>query len=259
MKRLLCLAALLLLAALAAAPRPARADMPFGPGEKLSYDLFWTFIPAGSATLETLDVEQLEGRPALHFRALAQSAPFVDKFYKVRDSLEAWTDTGVTRALLYKKDQSEGDYVRHYLVRFDKNGNVAYRYSKGALKNAVIIPFGTFDPLSMLFLFRTKSLYVGMEFAAPVTDGEKCVTGTAKVVRRERITTKAGQFDTFLVEPDVRNIGGVFRKSPDATLQVWITDDARRIPVRVKSKVVVGHFSMELTGYEPPKHNKAAH
>jgi hypothetical protein len=262
MKRLPTLAVLLLLLAaglaVGLAPGDARADAPFGPGEKLSYDLFWTFIPAGSATLETLESEPVDGHPALHFRALAQSSPFVDKFYKVRDSIESWVDQGVTRALLYKKDQSEGDYVRHYLVRFDRNGNVAYRYSKGALKNAVLIPFGTFDPLSMLFLFRTKSLHVGMEFAAPVTDGEKSVTGTAKVVRREHLSTKAGEFDTLLVEPDVRNIGGVFRKSPDATLQVWITDDARRIPVRVKSKVAVGHFSMELTGYTPPK-NKAAH
>ena len=142
--------------------------------------------------------------------------------------------------------------MRNYLVRFDKNGNVAYRYSKGALKNAVIIPSGSFDPLSMLFLFRTKALAPGFEFAAPVTDGEKSITGTAKVVKRETIKTPAGEFDTLLVEPDVRNIGGVFRKSPNATLQVWITNDARRIPVRVKSKVAVGHFSMELTGYEPP-------
>jgi hypothetical protein len=254
MKRVLAVAVLLLLLT----SPSARADIPFGPGEKLSYDLYWTFIPAGSATLETLDAEPVEGHPALHFRALAQSLPFVDKFYKVRDSIESWVDPGVTRALLYKKDQSEGDYVRHYLVRFDGNGNVAYRYSKGALKNAVLIPLGTFDPLSMLFLFRTKELHVGMTFAAPITDGEKSVTGTAKVVRRETIKTKAGEFDTLLVEPDVRNIGGVFRKSPDATLQVWITNDARRIPVRVKSRVVVGHFSMELTGYTPPK-NKAAH
>lgn len=254
MKRLLsCVVLLLLLASV-----PARAELPFGHGEKLSYDIYWTFILAGSATLETLDSEPVEGRAALHFRALAKSTPFVDTFYKVRDTIESYTDREVTRSLLYRKDQSEGTYVRNYLVKFDKNGNVAYRYSKGALKNAVIIPTGTFDPLSMLFVFRTKPLSVGYEFYAPVTDGEKSITGKAKVVRRETISTKAGEFDTLLVEPDVRDIGGVFRKSPNATLQVWITNDARRIPVRVKSKVVVGHFSMELTGYEPPK-NKAAH
>ena len=258
MKRFPALVVILLLAALCAAvsaAEPARAELPFGPGEKLSYDIFWTFIRAGSATLETLAPEPVEGQQALHFRALAQSTPFIDTCYKVRDTIEAFTDPGVTRSLLYKKDQQEGDYVRNYVVRFDKNGNVAYRYSKGVFRNAVIIPTGTFDPLAMLFLFRTKPLALGYDFAAPVTDGEKSVAGTAKVIRRERITTPAGEFDTFVVEPDVKNIGGVFRKSPNATLQVWITADARRIPVRVQSKVVVGYFSMELTGYEAPHTN----
>jgi hypothetical protein len=153
----------------------------------------------------------------------------------VRDEIQSWVDPGVTRALLYQKDQSEGDYVRHYLIRFNPQGNMAFRYSKGALKNAVRTEPGTFDPLSMLFLFRTKPLSVGYDFYAPVTDGEKSITGKARVVRREKISTPAGEFDTFLVEPDVRDIGGVFRKSPNATLQVWITNDARRIPVRRSS------------------------
>lgn len=205
----------------------------------------------------------MEGRPAPRFRALARSAPFLDTFYKVRDELDSWVDPGVTRALphkplAHKKDQREGGYARHSLIRFDANGNVAHRYSHGKLRNAVIIPQGAFDPLSMLFLFRTKSLAPGMTLAAPVTDGGKSVTGTARVVRRETIKTKAGAFDTPLVEPDVRDIGGGFRKSPHASPRVWITNDARRIPVRVESGVVVGYFSMELTGDDTPQH-KAEH
>jgi hypothetical protein len=255
MKRILILSALLL----ALACSPARADHPFGPGEKLTYGIFWTFIRAGTATLEMLPNEIVEGQPAMHLRALAQTTPFIDRFYKVRDSIESWVDPGVTRALLYKKDQVEGDYERHYVVRFDKNGNVAYRYSKGALKNAVIIPTGTFDPLSILILCRVRPLTVGKDFAAPVTDGEKCVDGQARVVRRETITTRAGEYDTLLIEPDVRDIGGVFRKSPNAKLQVWVTNDERRIPVLVKSAVIVGSFSMELLEYEPPKPQRAPH
>jgi hypothetical protein len=248
MKRL---AALALFFVLLAAP-PAWAEYPFASGEKLSYDLFWTFIRAGTATLETLPGAEAEGQKALHFRALAKSTPFIDKFYRVRDEIQSWVDPKVTHALLYQKDQSEGDYVRNYVIRFNARHNMAYRYSKGTLKNAVIIHPGTFDPLSMLFLFRTQPLSVGFEFAAPVTDGDKAVIGKARVVRRETITTPAGEFDTFLVEPEVKEIGGVFRKSPDAKLQVWITTDERRIPVRVKSKVVVGSFTMDLTGYEGP-------
>jgi len=248
MKRIVPFALLLLLLAAV----PARAEIPFAGGEKLTYDLFWTFIRAGTATLETLPGGEAEGKTALHFRALAQSTPFVDKFYRVRDSIESWVDPEVTHALLYKKDQSEGDYVRNYVIRFNPQGTMAFRYSKGALKNSVLIQPGTFDPLSMLFLCRTMPLSVGFEFAAPVTDGDKAVAGKARVVRRETITTPLGEFDTFLVEPEVKDIGGVFRKSPDSTLQIWITADARRLPVRVKSKVIVGSFSMELTAYEGP-------
>ncbi len=233
--------------------RPVQAEHLFARGEKLSYDLYWTVVKAGSATLETVPGVALDGRKTLYFRALAKSTPFIDTFYKVRDSIESWVDPGMARAWLYKKDQEEGTYIRHYLVRFDEGGSVAHRYSKGELKNAVITPYGCFDPLSMLFLFRTKPLAVGYEFAAPVTDGEKAVVGRARVVRRETVKVAAGEFDTFLVEPEIKEIGGVFRKSPDATLQVWITADARRIPVRVKSKVIVGSFSMELTGYEGPQ------
>jgi len=249
MKRLAALALLLLLLA----ALPAQAEYPFARGEKLTYDLYWTFIHAGTATLETLPAAEAEGRPALLFRAQAKSTPFIDKFYRVRDEIQSWVDPKVTHSLLYQKDQSEGDYVRHYLIRFNAQNNMAYRYSKGTLKNAVIINPGTFDPLSMLFLFRTKPLALGYEFAAPVTDGDKAVVGKARVVRRETITTKAGEFDTFLVEPEIKDIGGVFRKSPSATLQVWMTADERRIPVRVKSKVVVGSFSMDLTAYEGPQ------
>lgn len=245
--------ALLLLLLLLLAAAPARAEYPFASGEKLSYDLFWTFIRAGTATLETLPDGEAEGKKALHFRALAKSTPFIDTFYRVRDQIQSWVDPEVTRALLYQKDQEEGDYVRHYLIRFNPQGTMAFRYSKGALKNSVLIQPGTFDPLSMLFLFRTKPLALGYEFAAPVTDGDKAVVGKARVVRRETITTAAGEFDTFLVEPEIKEIGGVFRKSPDAKLQVWITADARRLPVRVKSKVIVGSFSMELTAYEGPQ------
>jgi hypothetical protein len=239
------LAALVLLAA-----APARALPPFAAGEKLSYELSWAFVRASTATLETIPGAEAEGQKALLFRAQAKSTPFIDTFYRVRDEIQSWVDPGVTRALLYKKDQEEGSYVRNYLVRFNPQGTMAFRYSKGSLKNTLLTQPGSFDPLSMLFLFRTKPLSVGYEFAAPVTDGDKAVVGKARVLRRETISTPAGEFDTFLVEPEVKEIGGVFRKSPDAKLQIWITADERRIPVRVKSKVIVGSFTMDLTAYE---------
>jgi len=48
------------------------------------------------------------------------------------------------------------------------------------------------------------------------------------------------------VEPEIRHIGGVFEKSKDAKLNVWVTADERRLPVKITSKVIIGSFVAEL-------------
>ncbi len=53
---------------------------------------------------------------------------------------------------------------------------------------------------------------------------------------------------------ELKHIGGVFEKSKNAEIKVWVTADTRRIPVKIKSKVVVGSFIGELisdAGIEP--------
>jgi len=66
----------------------------------------------------------------------------------------------------------------------------------------------------------------------------------------ELAKVEAGEFDTFLVEPDLQHVGGVFKKGKDAKLHLWVTADDRRIVVKAKSKVVVGHFVAELISTE---------
>jgi hypothetical protein len=109
---------------------------------------------------------------------------------------------------------------------------------------------GTFDPLGVFYAFRLNPLTDNLEVEAPVTDGQKCVMGRARVIRREKVAVDAGAFDTFLIEPDLRHIGGIFKKSKGAKLLLWVTADDRRIVVKVKSKVAVGHFTAELVSME---------
>lgn len=229
---------------------PAAAH-PFGPGEKLHYNIYWAFVRAGSATLEVMPRAEVDGTPAYHFQAQARSTSFVDNFYKLRDRMDSFADLNMERVLHYEKVQREGGYKRDIVLDFDWNMARLTRYSRGRFKNNLFFwPPNVFDPLSMLYKFRTNPLSVGYVFEAPVTDGKNKVMGRATVVRRETIKTSLGKFDTYLVEPETRHVGGMFKKSPKAKLQVWITADERRIPVKVKSKVAVGHFSLELTRIE---------
>ena len=232
---------------------PARAgEPPFGPGERMEYEIYWTVFHAADAVLEVLDDTEMRGEPARYFKATATSAEWIDNIYRVRDTIEAWTDMDVGYSLRYMKDQNEGSYHKKVDLVFDKKSNLSHRYSRGKYSMSLVQPVAVFDPMSILFAFRKYDLYAGMRFAANVSDGKKSVVSEAVVEKREDVETDLGEFRCFKVKIDVKHLSGVFNKSKDASLYVWFTADARRIPVKVRSKVSVGHFSMELVGYRPP-------
>jgi hypothetical protein len=222
------------------------AGRPFGPGERLTFVLKWTVIPAGEAVLEVLPLEHMAGIDAYHFVLTARSNAFIDAFYTVRDRIDAWSDAAMTRSLVYRKKQHEGSTRRDITVSFDWEAMTAQYTNKGQARAPIVITDGTFDPLSIFYWSRSVDLVVGGQIQRAVTDGKKHVIGAADVVRQERITVPAGTFDTLLIEPDLSHVGGVFEKSPDAKIQLWISADRRRLPVKLKSKVIVGSFSGEL-------------
>lgn len=240
-------------------PAPAQGPLPFCPGESLAFALSWGVIPAGEASIEVLPPDLPPGfvpgsEPLLHLRMRAKTNSFADVFYKVRDQADSWTDPGLARSLHYVKSQHEGSYHREITVRFFwNNSTVRYENDVNGPKEPLILLPGTLDPLSVFYGFRSREIGPDTAVWLPVTDGTKTVMGEAKVTGRERITVPAGEFDTWVVVPDIRDLGGVFRKSPGARLTVWVTADARKIPVRIESKVLVGSFRAELSALEWPE------
>ena len=93
-------------------------DFPFYPGEKLTFLLKWTIIPAGESVLEVLPMETIDGVKAYHFLLTAKSNAFIDTLYKVRDRIDAYANTEMTHSMLYKKKQHEGKYPQGYCCEF---------------------------------------------------------------------------------------------------------------------------------------------
>lgn len=219
---------------------------PFRPGEKLTYDLYWEFIHAGTALLEVSPVEEFEGASAFHFVMTVKTNSVIDRFYKVRDTIESFTDKPLSRSLMYRKKQEEGRHRRDIMVRFDWDKSQAEFSNFGKRQKPVPIVAGTFDPLSILYAMRLIPLKENTIVETPVSDGKKCVIGMARILGREKIRVGDKRFETHVLEPDLKDLGGIFRKSQGAKVQIWVTDDERRIPVKVTSKVAVGYFVAEL-------------
>ena len=251
-KVLAAIGSILVLCLWSVAPAWAHSpDLPFAPGEKLYYQLRWENIPAGEALLEVQRIQKIGGSPAYHFVMIAKSNAFVDIFYKIRDRVDAYADTRMTRSVYYKNKQSEGDHKRDEVIEFDWVKNQA-SYANAGVQNAAIdlLP-GSFDPLSAFYYTRMTLADPHQTLERPVTDGKKNVIGRARIVKRETITLKNGKtFDTFCIEPEIKHIGGVFKKSKNAKIRIWVTADDKRIPVQIKSKVAIGHFIGELVSAE---------
>lgn len=243
---------LLLLAGLAVpAWTHAGSSIPFAPGEKLEFVLRWENVPAGTATLEVMPLTTVDDQRAYHFVMTVRSNRVIDWIYKVRDRIDAFADVKMTRSLYYHKNQQEGRHRRNEVVVFDWASRQARYTNFGQKRDPIPLEEGSFDPLSAFYFTRTADLEEGLQINRPVTDGKKNVIGRLSVIARETITLQDGQsYETFRVEPEMQHIGGVFKESPGARIELWVTADARRIPVRIRSKVIIGHFIGELVSAE---------
>jgi hypothetical protein len=216
----------------------------FAAGEKLVFSVQYGLITAGEATLEVRNIAHVGGRPCYRIVSDARTNDFFSKFYAVRDRYESFMDTTELYSLRYEKHLREGKFKRDETVEFDQTAHRATYKDK-----VVPIPPRVQDVLSALYYVRALPLEVGQSVSiANHTDGKNYPL-LVKVLGRERVKTEAGEFDCLVVEPILRG-PGIFTQKGRMT--VWLTDDARRMPVLVKSKVVIGHVAAVLKAYQLP-------
>jgi hypothetical protein len=242
--------AILLICAPYAPAAPLNKTAPFAPGERLTFALKWSDVPAGRAVMEVLPMETLDGKPAYHFRLSAQSNSFVDVFYKVRDRIESFAAVDMSRALHFFQKKHEGSSRNTITIKFDWLNATAQYSDEDRVKPPIVIKPGTFDPLSIFYYSRTQELKENEILEHPVTDGKKCILGVARVIRREKIEVPCGSFDTFLIEPEMKHIRGVFEKKRGAKIWLWVSADAQRLPIKIVSEVIIGTFVGELVMVE---------
>jgi hypothetical protein len=218
-------------------------------GERLEFKIKWSFIPAGTASMEVASIPPDIAVDANHFILKARTYPAIDLIYKFRERIDSYTNHSITRSIRYKKVQN-GRTKRDINVAFDWDKHEAsYKNFKEKLK-PITIQDGTLDVLSAFYFIRTQKLIVGQTIERPITDGKKVVIGRLHVLKREKIRIKGRTIDTFKLQPELKGVKGVFEKSKHAKMYIWVTADNRKILVRLKSKVIVGSFVANLVNLE---------
>ena len=216
----------------------------YGPGERMVFKIGYGPINAGEGILEVLGLIEYKGRTCYHIQSKANSNRFFSSIYKVRDKITSYIDVETLYSHYFHKRLREGDYKKTVEVDFDHLAAEAH-YSNG---ETYPISNGVQDVLSAFFYVRNLDLAEGQVYKVPAHSSRRTYDLRVIVHGKEKVEVEAGTWNCFVVEPVIEG-EGLFKH--EGKLTMYITDDANRIPILIKTKVPVGSIDVELKSYHP--------
>ena len=229
---------------------------PIWTGEKEVYEISYFGMSAGDFTLESLPYQAVNHRKVYHIKGTAVSSPVFSLFYRLNDTVETFIDYDGLFSQRFHLILDESKQSRDALELNDSEKsqtfywNKWYHVERGYTETKEYAPVPQFsqDSLSALYYLRAVPLKDGDVFSFPVISEGKWFEAVITVIRHEPMDTVMGHVQTVVVKPDTR-FQGVLQKRGDS--YIWLTDDDRRVPVRIEAKVKIGTVTARLKKYEP--------
>ena len=215
----------------------------FQVGEQLTYDISWLNITAGTAVMAVSDAGMDGGRSRAKLITTAQSRQAITKFFPVDNRIESIVDSAtlLPEHLFFKR--REGKKKEDIEYAFHQNdGKVTV--VKGGATETLEMPPGTQDVISCLYFARSElSFQPGASLTMNVFHDKKNRKLDVRVEEIETVSGPWGEVEAARVLV-VMPFQGLFLNQ--GNIRVWFTNDERRIPVRMKAKVIIGSIVADL-------------
>lgn len=249
-----------------AAPEPKKMEVVpnrwsvapfFKTGERYVFDITYFGATAGNLALQLMPEKVVDQRPTYHIRAVATTSSVFSLFYRLHDVAESFMDTTGLFSHKFSLKLDESLQQREVLELYDQKNHKAYYWSKldhkkkGKIQDQFEIPTEPFaqDGISSFYYIRTLPLEIGKSYTFPVVNNGKLRNVRVTAIRKERLSTKIGELPTIVVKPEVV-LDGVMATYGDSF--IWISDDDRRILLKIDAKIKVGSIIAYLKehGYD---------
>jgi Protein of unknown function (DUF3108) len=232
-------------------PSYSPGPLPFHPGEQLYYQGSWIGIPAagGKVVLHGGDGDL----GLLSAEIWVSTNRLIDKFYKMRDYLREDFTPSFKPAQMNIR-QNEGRRHDTFNVDFDHREHVVTLVKHGprGQQTRKFLSYNPSGPVSGAMMALSQQLQAGDSLSFDAFSGTTRYIFELKVIRRERIGTPLGEFDAFRIVPSITYLsdGRVNDEVHDTTL--WVSADARRLPLRIESAVFIGNVRIDLVKVVDP-------
>ena len=211
-------------------------SVPFSVGERLTYDVYFGPLKAGEGSMEVMGHEDVRGTNTWHTRFRVRGGI---PFYRVDDVLESWIAVDCFHSLRFVQDFEEGGKARERRYEI---------YPERAMFREDTLPeeVSVADPLddgSFFYFVRTIDLEPGKTYTFNRYFRPDRNPVQIKVLKRERIRVPAGQFNAIVIQPIIKT-RKLFSEKGEA--HIWLSDDADRMMLQMKTKLPFGSLNLYL-------------
>lgn len=219
--------------------------VPFRAGEVLEFDVGWSsYLTAGTATVAVREKKPSYNSVAYYVVAEGRPTPLLSRLYTLYYKADTLIDAYSLlpqRGSLYVE---EGKRHRTKTTTFNQGAKQAKYEVQTAthVEKTMAIPAFTQDSLSALYVLRSIPMKAGDKFNMPVTDAGDVYKVQMQVVGVEPLATALGTIDALKIVPLITMAKG----TPPSGLTIWMSNDARRLPLRIEAQLAVGKFTVAL-------------
>ena len=217
---------------------PGQSAWPFQIGERLIYNVSFTGIKAGQASLEIVTDTLMNNYHQLHIRFNAKTTYPFSLIYTIDDQVDTWLDS----RSLYTRKMTKKIRERNY----KKNSHTIIDYDQSiAITNGdtVIVDQFLYDSYSLFYYLRTIPLTIGETIDFTAFDGKKITPFQVITKTKETINTMAGTFSCLVVKP-FRKGAALLKNKGD--MMIWFSDDKIRLPIQIRIKLKYGSMLLKL-------------
>ena len=228
----------------------AQKELPFKISEKLIYTTSFGIVNAGTFTMTLEDGGEIMGHPCYCIKTLSKTNPVFDLVYKIRDETESYWDKEQFVVRKFIKRISEGSWKQYRIHYYFPEDTTYYyvTYKKGGQtkkqSSSLADPQDTYTIINWV---RLQEFVVGDTLHLNISlDGDNHPVKLL-VEKKEKLATIFGEKECYKITPIIPEKS---QKKSSIVMDIWVTDDEYKIPVKLVIKLKYGNFTMSLKDAE---------
>jgi hypothetical protein len=211
--------------------------------EKLTYCVKWNTMDIGVAVLETKNSKEKYGRKVYNTSLRITTNPLLNSLIDFNATFESLFDEESKASFEFKSKINQVGQTMEEVIIFNPAEQTYELRKSGEIKRGITAIYAQ-DILAAIYSIRTLPLKTSNVYNLEVHSGDTSYPLKLKVLRREKIKIKSGEFICFVLEPLLE--GSSEKIGLKGKMLIWIADNNKRLPCYFKLESQIGLIIAEL-------------